>query len=349
MTINKVLEPISSDFISTIFKRYSADKYIKKLSSRSLITLFLMADFKELAGLRKISTDLEFDFDYQRILKLNSISPSQLYRRLIKLDTGMLREIFQVLVTKLAKGHRHIKLSSDVDALNIIDASTILKALHGMEWAQFRKGKAGIKLHLGLKYHGEQNLYPSKATVTGAKCHDVNEMLNLIDYCEGVINVLDRGYADFRKLDEITDAGGKFVVRIKNNTTTWINERFEDAKGVKFASKGPVGAASKKTRHEYYYIQKFDDEGNLLHLLTNIENLESHEKITFETVAEFYKMRWQIELFFKWIKQHFEVKHFYACTQEGTENQVYLSLIMYCLLALFKQSIITRGTLDKIR
>jgi hypothetical protein len=111
---------------------------------------------------------------------------------------------------------------------------------------QFRKRKAGIKLHLGLKYHGEQNLYPSKATVTDAKCHDVNEVLNLIDYCEGVINVLDIGYADFRKLDEITDVGWKFVVRIKNNTTTWINEQFEDAKGVEFASKGPVGEHVKR-------------------------------------------------------------------------------------------------------
>lgn len=308
-----------------------------------------MADFKELAGHRKISTDLAFDFEYQKLLGINAISPSQLYRRLVGLKTPILREIFQHLVIDLSKGHRHLKLSDDIDALNIIDASSILKALHGMEWAKFRKDKAGVKLHLGIKYHGAQDFYPSKASVTSAKRHDVNEMLELIDYTEGVINVMDRGYADFKKLDAITENGGKFVVRLKNNTTTWINKRFDTTDDIQFASKGPVGAGANKTKHDYYYIQKLDDEGKTIHLLTNLTSLEILEGITFSTIADLYKQRWQIELFFKWIKQHFEVKHFYACSKQGAENQIYLSLIMYCLLALMRQITVVKGTLDKMR
>lgn len=211
--------------------------------------MFVMANLKEFDGLRAISTDLIFDDHYQKSLNLDSISPSQLYRRLSSLETS----------------------------------------------------------------------------------------------------VLHRGYIEYENFDKITDAGGHFVIRIKSNSVTWTNTRYDNPKGVLYTSKGPVGSGKKKTKHEYYYIQKADDDGTIYHLLTNIPDLETDTGLGFEDVCDIYKHRWKIELFFKWIKQHSEVKHFFATNEVGAMNQIYITLILYCLLAIFKQNLSTKATLNKIR
>lgn len=348
-TISKVLLPIDSKFVLDIIKRYRADRYMKKLSTLGLIKMFLGADLKEHDGLRAISTDLIFDEDYQQLLGLDSFSHTQLYRRLSSLNPHVLQEIFEHLVGLLRKNNQSVKLSETIGALNIVDASVITKALNGMEWAKYRKTKAGVKLNLAIRYHNDETLYPNKAVITKAKTHDVNQMLEITDFTEGVINVYDRGYVDYHLLDLIHEQGGLFVIRIKKNAATWINTRYENPKGVLAASKGRVGSGKNKSEYEYYYIQKEDDEGNVYHLLSNIPDLETNEGLTFEDVAQIYKLRWQIELFFKWIKQHFKVKHFFGTNETAVTNQLYLSLIMYCLLALFKEQITTKASLNKLR
>lgn len=348
-TINKVLEPLNSKKVKNIIKTNNCDAYVKKLTTQNLIKLFVTANLKEFDGLRAISTDLLFDEKYQNYLKLDSISSSQLYRRLSTLETSVLQSIFMHLVSKLQKQCESVRLSEVILALNIVDASVITRALTGMEWARYRKTKAGVKLHLGLRYHGDDALYPSKAVVTKAKEHDVNEMLSVTEFTEGVINVYDRGYLEYENFDQITDAGGRFVVRIKSNSVTWTNTRYDNPKGVLYSSKGPVGSGVKKTKHEYYYIQKADDEGTIYHFLTNIPDLETDTGLRFEDVCDIYKLRWKIELFFKWLKQHSKVKHFFATDEVGAVNQIYISLILYSLLALFKQNLKTDATLNKIR
>lgn len=290
-----------------------------------------------------------FDDKLQNILNLESISASQLYRRLSSLDVNVLIEIFSYIVSLLNQTNESIKFSSDYDALNIVDASVVTKALKGMEWASYRKNKAGVKLNFGLKYHNEEIMYPNKAKITKAKEHDVNHMLELTEYSEKVINLYDRAYIDYKSFDYITDHGGLFIIRLKENTVTWINESFENPQGVKYASKGPVGAGKKKTKHEYYYIQKEDDDGKVYHFLSNIPNLEKNETLSFEDVADLYKLRWQVELFFKWIKQHFKVKHFFATNQIALTNQIMITLTLYALLALFKSTILCKTTLNKLR
>jgi hypothetical protein len=348
-TINKVLEPLNLKEVENIIKSNNCDAYAKKLTTQNLIRLFVMANLKEFDGLRAISTDLIFDDNYQKSLNLDSISPSQLYRRLSSLETSVLQSIFSHLVSQLHDHFETVQLSEDIFALNIVDASVVIKALTGMEWAEYRKTKAGVKLHLGLRYHGDDALYPSKAVVTKAKEHDVNEMLSVSEYKEGVINVYDRGYIEYENFDKITDTGGRFVIRIKSNSVTWTNTRYDNPKGVLYASKGPVGSGKKKTKHEYYYIQKADDDGTIYHFLTNIPDLETDTGLGFEDVCDIYKLRWKIELFFKWIKQHSEVKHFFATNEVGAMNQIYITLILYCLLAIFKQKLSTKATLNKIR
>jgi len=348
-TINKVLEPLNSCFVEKIITHYKSDANVIKLTTLNLIKLFMIADLKKADGLREISTNLLFDDKLQTILKLESISSSQLYRRLSSLNVKVLIEIFSYIVELLNHSNKSIKFSDDYDALNIVDASVVTKALKGMEWASYRKNKAGIKLNFGLKFHNEDVMYPNKAKISKAKEHDVNHMLDVTEFSEKIINLYDRGYVDYESFDYITDHGGLFIIRLKENTVTWINQSFENLQGVKFASKGSVGAGKKKTKHEYYYIQKEDDDGKVYHFLTNIPNLEMSETLSFEDVADLYKLRWQVELFFKWIKQHFKVKHFFGTNETAVTNQIMITLIMYALLALFKGTIPAKTTLNKLR
>jgi len=290
-----------------------------------------------------------FDDKLQNILDLESISASQLYRRLSSLDVNVLIEIFSFVVGLLNQANKSIQFSDDYDALNIVDASVVTKALKGMEWASYRKNKAGVKLNFGLKYHNDDVMYPNKAKITKAKEHDVNHMLDVTEYSKKVINLYDRGYVDYKSFDYITDHGGLFIIRLKENTINWVNQAYETPQGVKFASKGPVGAGKKKTKHEYYYIEKEADDGKVYHFLTNIPNLERGDTLSFEEVADLYKLRWQVELFFKWIKQHFKVKHFFGTNQTAVTNQIMITLIMYALLALFKGTITAKTTLNKLR
>lgn len=154
---------------------------------------------------------------------------------------------------------------------------------------------------------------------------------------------------DYDCLDQIHEAGGCFVTRMKSNSVTWVNTRYGNPKAALYASKAPVGSGSKKTKHKDYYIQQADDDRTIYHFLINVTDLEADTGLCFEDGCNIYKLRWKIELFFEWLKQHSKVKHFFATDEVGAVNHIYISIILYCLLALFKQNLRTDTPPNKIR
>lgn len=344
--IKKVLEPINSKFCKHIFEKHSANRYMKKLTAKDLVTLFLTAHLHEFKGLRDISTDLLFNPDYQNHLDLDQISHSQLHRRLSALDPVVLQELFQYLVCMLHTKNRTqtVKLG---DHLNIIDASVVSKALTGMEWARYRKNKAGIKLNLAIQYHKDETVYPNKAIVSKASEHDVNHMLELVDYSENVINLFDRGYVDYDKLMQIHTNGGGFLIRIKHNASTWIEKDYPVNGRILKDADIYLGKKPKnpKSENQYRYIHMITDEGIEMHFATNIPR----DEMDSESICELYRLRWRIELFFKWIKQHMSVKHFFATNPTAVQNQIFIALILFTLLALFHHECGGKITMNQFR
>lgn len=247
------------------------------------------------------------------------------------------------IVEQLKDQFSKLPAQDECMALNLIDASVISKALTGMEWAKFRKNKAGIKLHLAIRYHDE-GLCPNKAKISTAKHADIKYLEELLDFEEGIINVFDRGYSSYELFDKITEAKGLFVTRLKENASTWIEvDHPVNGSLVKVSDVRLGNKYNYKTKHLYRYIELVDDEGKTLRFLTNMMDVSP------EQITEIYRLRWQIELFFKWIKQHFTVKHFFATSENAVKNQMYIALIAYMLIGILRLNVNPKAPMNKLR
>jgi len=213
-----------------------------------------------------------------------------------------------------------------------LDASTIDLCLSLFPWARFRKTKGAIKLHTLLDLRGN---VPAFITITDGKVHDVNILDELIPEL-GAIYVMDRGYLDFAPLYAINQTPAFFVVRSKRNTKfRRIYSRLIDkSTGLRCdQTVAFTGFYSKKDYPEKLRRIKFFDseKKKTLNFLTNNFTLPAL------TIAELYRYRWQIELFFKWIKEHLRIKAFYGTSMNAVKTQIWIAISVYVLVAIVKK------------
>ncbi|WP_340673042.1 IS4 family transposase [Brevibacillus agri] len=305
------------------------DKYVKKLTTKAYLLLFLHAQLQQREGLRAIADDV-LSKEFQQELGLSSISPSQLSRKNNQVEPALLEEIFVDLVQQIqsVSGNTH-SLRKDI---KIIDSTTIGLCLQKYQWATFRKTKAGIKIHLRLVFANQEDVYPDKISLTYAKSNDRTQMESLIDEI-GAMYVFDRGYVDYEKFDEYTDKGIFFASRLKDNAEVRHLHTFQlpPESTVLSDSMILVGTPQKRVDNVLRLIETLDSKGNRIRIITNRFDLEADE------LSDIYRWRWQIELFFKWLKQHVKIKTFYGTSDNAVRNQVFLALIAYCLLLLVKR------------
>jgi hypothetical protein len=214
------------------------------------------------------------------------------------------------------------------------DATTIDLCLSLFPWAQFRQRKGAIKLHTLLDLRGS---IPTLIFVTHGKVHEVN-LLDELFVESGAIYIFDRGYLDFARLYKIHQAGAFFIIRAKSNFRfRRIYSRPTDK------SKG-VQADQIIELHGFYVhkdyperlrrIRYFDAEKNKrLIFLTNQFTLPAF------TIAELFRCRWKIELFFKWIKQHLRIKAFYGTSENAVKTQIWIAISIYVLVAIVKKQL----------
>ncbi|MCA0753717.1 IS4 family transposase [Paenibacillus sp. N4] len=178
--------------------------------------------------------------------------------------------------------------------IKIIDSTTVTLCLQKYKWAEFRKTKADIKVHMRLAFVGEQEVIPEKATVTVAKKNDRTQMNELV-HEPGVTYVFDRGYIDYAAFDRFCLDGIFFVTRLKNNTHIEPLQELEvpEGSGVSADVLVRIGSQQKKMKHTLRMIQTEDSQGNLLFLVTNRFDL------TCDEISEMYRSRWAIDTFFK--------------------------------------------------
>jgi len=233
------------------------------------------------------------------------------------------------------------KLAGNIYAF---DSTTIDLCLDVFWWARFRKHKGGIKIH--TLYDIETQI-PTFFHITSAKVNDVNAM-DVIPYEIGSYYVFDRGYNDFKRLYRIKTLDSFFVVRSKKNL---------QYKCVKWSRRLPKNILSNTEikligyyPHQYYpeslrLIQYWDEELNReFTYLTNAKHLSALQ------VANLYKNRWQVELFFKWLKQHLKVKKFWGTTENAVRIQIYSAISAYCLVAIIQHDMrLERSTYEVLQ
>ncbi len=255
--------------------------------------------------------------------------------------------LWQDLATGLIKRARRLYAGEDLgleldETIYALDSTTIDLSLQLFPWAEFRSTKAGVKLHTQLDLRGP---IPVQIEVRAARSHDVLWLDTLI-FEPGAFYLLDRAYMDFTRLAKIARAGAFFVTRAKDNLrfSRFGSNPKTFGSGV---SSDQVGQPTlTKAREAFPWplrrIRFVDpDTGKKLVFLTN------HLEVPAETVAALYKNRWQIELFFRWIKQHLRIKHFFGTSPNAVKTQVWIAVSIYVLIAILHKELKLPGSLHR--
>jgi len=213
-----------------------------------------------------------------------------------------------------------------------LDSSTVDLCLSVFPWARFRKTKAAIKLHTLLDLRGD---IPTFIWITDGKVHDVNVLDHLIPE-PGAIYIMDRAYLDFYRLYQMHQSSAIFVTRSKTNTglRRIYSHKVDKSTGVRYdQTVVPTGFYAKKDYPEKLRrIKYFDAEkGRSFVFLTNQFLLPAL------TIAELYRYRWRVEIFFKWIKQHLRIKSFYGTSENAVKTQIWIAISTYVLVAIMKK------------
>ena len=314
--------PINLQLFEETVKTLKLDYYTKNLKTDSFLKLLLFAQLQEVESLHELS-DCLFDDQLQKGIDLDSISISQLSRRLNGINPDLFQRLFLDLVAQIHAKTHYTKL---IMPLKIIDSSTLPLNLTNHKWAKFRKTKAGVKLHLRLVFMEKGSSYPEKAVLTTAKEHDRGQLEIMVDDKE-CMYVFDRGYLDYERFDRMTDDGYFFLSRLRKNAVIRevYNFKLPENSAVLSDQMVLIGTTQNRTENYFRLLKVMDSKGNELHLITNRFDLSAEE------ISEMYKSRWAIELFFKWIKQHLSIKKFYGQSEWAIQNQVFIALIVFCL------------------
>ena len=213
-----------------------------------------------------------------------------------------------------------------------LDSTTIDLCLALFPWAKFRTHKGAFKMHTLLDLRGN---IPSFIAITDGKVHDVN-ILDMLMIEPGSFYIMDRGYIDFERLYHIHQSQGFFVIRGKSNLS--FNRQYSHSvdKSTSVRCDQTIKLTGDKSAKEYPETMrriKYSDQetGKLFVFLTNNFLLPA------EVIAQLYKSRWQIELFFKWIKQHLRIKAFYGTSENAVKTQIWTAISAYVLIALVKK------------
>jgi hypothetical protein len=259
-------------------------------------------------------------------------------------DWRIYADFAQVLIAMARPLYANEPLGVELDqSLYALDSSTIDLCLSLFPWARFRRHKGAVKMHTLLDLHGN---IPTFIHITDGKVHDVN-VLDLILPEAGAIYVMDRGYIDFERLYRFTLESAFFVVRTKSNVLLQRRYSHPVDKDTGVRSDQTVVLASLESALVYpdalrkvVYVDA--KTGRRLVFLTNNFALPA------TTIAAIYKQRWQVELFFKWIKQHLRIKAFYGTSENAVKTQIWIAVSVYVLVAIVRKRLELANSLYQI-
>jgi len=259
-------------------------------------------------------------------------------------DWRIFADFAQVLIGIARPLYAHDPMGVDLEqSLYALDSTTIDLCLSLFPWARFRKHKAAVKMHTLLDLHGN---IPTFIRVTEGKLHDVNILDELLPEA-GAFYVMDRGYIDFERLFIFTLCSAFFVVRTKENVLLQRRYSRPVDKTTGLRSDHTVILTAIDSAKAYpdplRRVTYFDAEKEKrLKFLTNNFALPAL------TIAQIYKCRWQVELFFKWIKQHLRIKGFYGTSENAVKTQIWIAVSVYVLVAIIRKRLGLEGSLYQI-
>jgi len=325
--------------------RYEGNRYVKDFSCWDQYLCLAFAQLTYRASLRDIETCLRAQ--QPRLYHMGfrgRVSRATLADANESRDWRIYRDFAHVLIRVARDLYRDesfgVELSETVYAF---DSTTVDLCLSLFPWGQFRRHKSAVKLHTLLDLRGS---IPTNVYLTGGQIHDVN-LLDELLLEAGAFYLLDRGYVDFARLYVFTQACAFFITRAKKNMQFYRRSSHPVERSTGVRCDQIILLTGVRTAQRYpdplRRVAYFDAEKDLrLTFLTNNFLLPAL------TIAQLYRARWQVELFFRWIKQHLRIRAFYGTSENAVKTQVWVALSAYVLVAIVKKQLGLDMSLYKI-
>ena len=341
---SQILKFVPRHEFESLAKQHHSGRAFRKTSRWSQFVWMAMAQLSGRISLRDIVDNLSAQA--HRLYHLGSSKPSR--STLARLNEEKPHTLYEALFGKLLSRCQRVAPGHNFrfkNPLYSLDASMIDLCLAVFPWADFRTSKGAIKLHVGLNHRG---YLPEFVTITEGKTHDTM-VGRTLQFPKGSIVAVDRGYNDYRWYKQLNDKGIFFVTRLKSNAKLRVVARRCVARqknvtsdqtikftGVRTQKRCPIGL------RRIGYREPVTGKSYLF--LTN------NFKLSAQTIADIYKSRWQVELFYKWVKQNLKIKAFVGTSKNAVLTQIWIAMCVYLLLAYLKfQSKVTRSLQQILR
>ena len=339
MNTGKTLFAQLMDFLpwttfTRLVQQYGGDRYAKSLTCAEQFRIMAFAQLTYRESLRDIEVCLSaqaaklYHMGFRQEIKRATLADANEKR-----DWRIHAEFAQRLIAQARKLYAGDSLAFELEnTAYALDSTTIDLSLSLFPWAPFRTTKAAVKMHTLLDLRGS---IPSFIHLSDGKLHDVN-VLDVLVPEAGAIYVMDRGYLDFARLYAMGQASAFFVTRAKSNLDARRIYSANTDRSTGIICDQTIGLNGYKTGKDYpAHLRRIRfrdaESGKTLVFLTNNFALPA------ATICALYKSRWQVELFFKWIKQHLRIKKFYGTSENAVKSQIWIAVSVYVLVAIVKK------------
>jgi hypothetical protein len=325
--LTQILEHVNRQDFKNQVSKHNGDHKVSKVSCFNLLVALIYTHLRTNRTIRDIVIGFQTAIQCFYHLGLKALRRSTISDALKNRPAKVFEDYYYHVLGTLNRRERR-KLGMKI---HLIDSTTISLCLEKFEWAKYRRKKGGIKLHVMLD--GETKI-AEQVHMSNAVVHDMKGIKGKIDFQKGHIYVYDRGYVCYEYLHEIQGKQAFFVTRLKSNAQIKVikTNRCAKTSGIRKDQIIRITGTKASSYPEKLRVITFyhEEAKKTLQFLTN------NFKMSAKRIAAIYKLRWQIELFFKWMKQHLKVKTFLSTTENGVRIQIWTALITYALLHLTK-------------
>jgi Transposase DDE domain/Domain of unknown function (DUF4372) len=322
-----LLKHVPWDLFDRLVADHKADKHVRRLPTKSQFVGLLYAQLSGAASLREIEAGLASHEARLYHLGAKPVSRSTLSDANAKRPAAVFSDLFASMVGRMQRGVRR----AIGEATYLIDSTGVRLSGAGSEWARFSANACGAKLHVIYDADAERPIY---AAVSAANINDITAA-QAMPIEAGATYVFDLGYYDYAWWAKMDAAGCRIVTRFKSNTPLRVTAELPIAEGANILSDriGLLPARQKMSRKNPFSdpvreVRVQIDSGKILRILSNDLDASAQE------IADLYKRRWAIELFFRWVKQTLKIRHFVGVSENAVRIQIAVALIAFLLLRL---------------
>jgi len=327
----KMLRFISKPKFNAFVKRFQSDKHYRKFFSYQHFLAFVFAQFNTTTSLRELNSAMNMNCSLKKVLHFDSINLSSISRANNHRSYKLFENIFFYLLNR----HAANLSNSERTLFKVIDGTFLTLSSKLFSWANFSPDTKAVKLTFCMDW---SKAIPEQVTINVGEADDNKEILKL-NLLPGFTYIFDRGYCSHEVYSHFNANHKFFITRLPPSWSYETKEEFQIEKGTNLKTQNSsivsdklikLGKNQEEVKGNLRLVTLINDKNEIIQFLTNRFDLRAEE------IAEIYRKRWDIELFFRWVKQYLRIKRFLGTSPNAVSSQIYIALITYLLIVMFK-------------